>query len=247
MLIKKIIHVVQKVSEKIIISLRYWWVYYKVGKEGEYKLNSIQLLIDIMYFKRKKEISLPKTRATFKAFVEATIPINLEQSHRVPGLYTEEYLIWMINHLLSVAIGKKQVNIPMSNITAEMLNRAAKELIDKEGNDQPIDSNIVQEKGLFAALDPSDRLRTISLLEEIRVDLANLPIPFWKNSGFVLAIVSVLTLLTTFGYYTEWSTYDLTQSDTREKRIIKELPNVWKEVGYPGTSKGYHAFRGYLD
>lgn len=210
-------------------------------------MNSVQLLLDILHFKRNKDISLPQTRATLKAFVDTTIPKNFEQTCTVVNLYTEEYLTLMLDHLLSIAIFNKQINIPMANITAELLNKAAKELIDREGNERPVNSNIIQEEGSFAALDPSDRLRTISLLEEVRLDLTNLPIPFWKNSGFVLAVISVLTLLTTFGYYSEWSAYDSTRSDTPEKRVLEEFPENWKGVGYPGPSKGYHAFRGYLD
>ncbi len=204
-------------------------------------MNSAQLLFDIINFKRNKELSLSQTQATLNAFVDAIISRDSEKD-----IYSEDYLISMLDHLLSVAIVKKNIHIPMANITAEMLNIAAKELIDREENERPINPYIVQEKGVFAALDPSDRFRTISLLEELRVDLSNLPIPFWKNSGIVLAIISVLTLLTTFGYYSEWSAYDSTRLDLPDERILEEFPTSWEEVGYPGPSKGYHALRGYL-
>ncbi|AOY77919.1 hypothetical protein [Clostridium formicaceticum] len=209
-------------------------------------MNSFQLLFDIIHLKKNKELSLPQTQATFKAFVDAIFPRTHEEPSGALDLHTEEFLIWVLDHLLSLTIVKKNVNIPMANVTAEMLNIAAKELIDKGENKKSVNPDIMQEKGVFAALDPSDRFRTISLLEELRLDLANLPVPFWNNSGVVLAITSVLTLLTVFGHYSEWCAYDSTKLETVEKRIIQEFPVSWKEVGYPGPSKGYRAFRGYL-
>ncbi|AKL94680.1 hypothetical protein CACET_c12150 [Clostridium aceticum] len=209
-------------------------------------MNSFQLLFDIVHLKKNKELSLPQTQETFKAFVDAIFPRTHEESSGGLDLHTEEFLIWVLDHLLSLTIFKKNVNIPMANVTAEMLNIAAKQLIDKGENKKPVTPDIIQEKGVFAALAPSDRFRAISLLEELRLNLESLPIPFWNNSGVVLAITTVLTLLSTFGHYSEWCAYDSTKLETAENRIIQEFPATWKEVGYPGPSKGYRALRGYL-
>jgi len=208
---------------------------------------------EIIKFQRSKNI-LPQTQAAFKALVDAIVPRTPEfaekqgsiQSFGALDLHTDEYIIWSLEHHLSLIIVIKDVHIHLANATAEMLNIAARQLIYSGGNKKPVNTDIDANEDTFAALEPSDRFRAIFLLEQLQVDLATLPIPFRNNKGFVLALTSVLTLLTTTGYYTEWSGYGSTRLETPEKRIIEHFPISWRQVGYPGPSKGYHAFRGYL-
>ncbi len=189
---------------------------------------------------------LPLTVETFKALTDAVVPKTSELSVGALELHTEDYLIWTLNHFVTLVFVKKGIPVPLANATADMLNIAANELIKKDGNIKPICSDIISEKGTFAALEPNDRFRAISLLEKLQLNLTNLPIPFYQNKGNVLAVTRLLTSLTSFGYYSDWSAFDSTRLETPEKRIIEEFPAGWKEVGYPGISKGYHALRGYL-
>lgn len=202
--------------------------------------------IFIETIKNQSNHTLSLTEETFKALVDAIAPKTFELSVGAIESHTEEYLIWTLNHFVLLVFFKKIINVPLSNATADMLNIAAEELIKREGNNKPIRSDIISKKGTFAALEPSDRFRAISLLEEREIDLTTLPIPFYKNQGHVLAVTRLITSLTSFGYYSDWSAFDSTRLETPEKRIIEEFPAGWKEVGYPGPSKGYHALRGYL-
>jgi hypothetical protein len=186
------------------------------------------------------------TQETFKALVDAIAPKSSELSIGALELHTEEYLIWTLNHIVTLVFVNKDINVPLANATAEMLNIAAEELIKKDEKEKSMDSVFISQKGTLAALEPSDRIRAIALLEERQIDLTILPFPFSKNQGFVLAITRLLTSLTTFGYYSNWSAYDTTRLETPEKRILEEFPAGWKEVRYPGPSKGYRALRGYL-
>ena len=210
-----------------------------------------KLFVGLIQFQRNKYI-LPQTQAAFKALVDAVVPVTPElteeqgsiQSFGALDLRTDEYQIWSLDHYLSLNIIIKSFNIHLANATAEMLNIAAKQLLYIGGNKKPVNSAILPEKGTFAALAPSDRFLAITLLEQL--DLASLPIPFRNYMGFVFTITVSITLLATIGYYTEWSGYGSTRMETPEKRKLEHFPTGWKQVGYPGPSKGYHALRGYL-
>lgn len=200
--------------------------------------NFFKPLFEMIKFQNK--YALPQTKATFRAWVDAIVPKT------ALDLHSDEYQIWALDHLLSLKIVIKNFNIYLANATAEMLNVAARQLIYTGGNKKPINPEKVPKEGTFAALEPNDRFRAVTLLEQLQVDLASLPIPFRNNPGFIHAITAVLTLLTTIGYYSEWSGYGSTRLKTPEKRKIEHFPTGWKQVGYPGPSMGYHALRGYL-
>ena len=128
-----------------------------------------------------------------------------------------------------------------------MLNIAARKLIDSEGNKELVNFTILLGEGAFAALSSNDRFRAITLLEQNKVDITLLPIPFYNNPGFILSLTGGIAMFATIGYYTEWSGYGSSRMDTPEKRKLEHFPVGWNQVGYPGPSKGYHAFRGYLE
>lgn len=214
--------------------------------------NHIKPYIEIIKFQSKD--TLPQTKITIQAFVDAIVPRSSELAEKqgpiqfsgALDLHSDEYLIWALNHQPSLRIIIKNFNIYLANATAEMLNIAAKQLIYTGANKKPINPDIGPEAGTFAALEPGDRLRVITLLEELEIDLSTLPVPFHNTPGFVLAISRVLTMLTIKGYYTEWSGYGSTRLESPEQRRLEDFPLSWKQVGYPGPSMGYHALRGYF-
>jgi hypothetical protein len=199
--------------------------------------------------------TLPRTIITFMALVDSIVPntpglTNKKAATNAVGaldLHIDEYQISILNHYVALKIIFKNYNIYLANATAAMLNRAAGQLISRGENTKPVNPVVVSEKGAFAALEATDRCRALTLLEGLQADLANLPIPFRNNPGMVLAMVSILTMLTTSGYYSEWPAYGTTCLKLPEKESkIGQTPAGWKQVEYSGPSKGYHALRGQL-
>lgn len=194
------------------------------------------------------------TNETFKALIEALAPesqnliVKYENRilHEVSYQSVYEYEIWTLNHSLSQTILKIKFNINLANPTAKMLDKAAKQLIESKNNKEPVNSDILRKIGDFAALAPSDRLLAIDLLEKLRVNLSSLPIPFWNNAGFVLLIVGELMMLNTIGYYSGGHGYDFSNLKIGARDKSENYYSSWKEVGYPGPSKGYKCLKGYL-
>jgi hypothetical protein len=224
------------------------------SKEDKMIWNFFKLIIAMLQFLFQGKNTLPQTKTAFKALTGSIIPNTYELTEKQAPLYaigaldlhTSEYLICTLDHYVSLKLILKNFNIYLANATAEMLNIAARQLISTGGNEKPINPAVPTEQGIFAALEATDRCRTIILLEQLKVDLTSLPVPFRHNPGIVLAMVSIITVLATAGYYSEWSGYGSTRLAPPGKRKIEHLPTGWKQIGYPGPSKGYHALRGYL-
>jgi len=205
--------------------------------------------------KNQSKYPLPNTKSTFNALLDAIIPGTHETSENKGSIqlsgalasHTDEYEIWLLDHFLSLNITNLNFNIYLANATAKMLNIAARKLIDSEGNKELVNFTILLGEGAFAALSSNDRFRAITLLEQNKVDITLLPIPFYNNPGFILSLTGGIAMFATIGYYTEWSGYGSSRMDTPEKRKLEHFPVGWNQVGYPGPSKGYHAFRGYLE
>jgi hypothetical protein len=204
--------------------------------------------------KNLKKYTLPHTKIAFMALADAVLPNthDLEEKDKniqyfgALDLCSDKYLIWSLNHFISFFILTKRFHVYLSNATAELLNTAAKELINVKGNKDSLNAFRLKKGHAFAALSPNDRFRALMLLQQLKIDFKNLPVPFLKNPGFVLSITISITLLTTIGYYSEWSGYGSTRMKSPEKRKLEHFPVSWQQVGYPGPSKGYHAFKGYL-
>lgn len=204
--------------------------------------------------KSEKESELSLTELTFEALVAAVIPETSDltgkqdhfQSYGALECNLHEYQIWSLDHSLSQTILKVGINVHLAKPTAKMLNIAAKQLINNAGNKEPINSLILCQGKEFVALSPSDRLRAIALLEQLKVNSLSLPLPFWNNPGLVLSIIGTIMMFSTIGYYSGWSGYGSSSLETPEKREVEDFPICWKQTGYPGPSKGYHSLRGYL-
>lgn len=196
---------------------------------------------------------LPQTKGAFKALADAVVPQSPEllekdhiQSFGALESLLDEYLIWSLDNYLSMKIFIDKFDINIANLTAGLMNTAAQQLIDTGRNTEPINREIDSEAGTFASLAPIDRFHAITILEELEVDTGSLPIPFNIYPSIIFSTSLSVALLSIIGYYTEWSGYGSTRLETPEKRRLENFPMGWKQAGYPGPSKGYRVFRGYL-
>ncbi len=189
----------------------------------------------------KKHYSLLYTLETFKALADAIIPrtpglaeeYGKIQYYGALNLHTDEFLVMSLNYYY----------IPLAEPTAEMLDTAAEQLVYIGGNNRLLEFSRFPGGGTFAALAPGDRFRAISLLEQLRVNLSDLKMPFRDSSGAVLTITTDLNRLTVMGYYSEWSGYGSTRLNPPNDRKLEYFPISWEQVGYPGPSLGYRALR----
>lgn len=184
--------------------------------------------------------SMLYTDEIFKAFVDAIIPRTPElaeeygklQYYGALDLYTDEYLIMSLNHFYT----------PIAYQTAELLEVAAEQLILNGGIDR-IGASDYTEWSAFGTLAPMDRLWAITLLEQLMVNVTDLPLPFQNNPVSILYMTNVLNRLTLMGYYSEWSGYGSTRLASPNQRHLEYFPLSWEQVGYPGPSLGYRALR----
>jgi hypothetical protein len=191
-------------------------------------------------WKFSKESNIKDKTETYQALVKAFIPSG-------KGSIVEDmgnFIIWVLDHRVSIQLGLSLMTIPLSDATAELLDIGARELIakDKAMDRQKLFSN----GGSFASLSRDDRLRVLALLEQLDIDLRSLPAPYRYNTGLIQFIIDSLNRFVILGYYTEWSGYGSTKFDIPDQRILEQFPLSWEQVGYPGPALGYRDFRGYL-
>lgn len=194
----------------------------------------------------------PHTKATFQALVDALIPSTPEMAQKygtdvIAGavdLEIDEYVIWELDHSLSIQASLNLKRITLSAPVAVMLDSAAAELINR--GKQPSHPPNSPYDGPFTTLSRKNRIRTLALLEQLDIDLGTLPPPFNDNARLVVSTIDVLNRYTVFGYYSEWSGYGTTRLNTPEERRLEHFPVSWVGVGYPGPAFGYRNLRGFL-
>ncbi|ANY65295.1 hypothetical protein BBD42_01470 [Paenibacillus sp. BIHB 4019] len=191
------------------------------------------------------------TVATFRALVEAIVPntpalavYGAEQTAGAVDLHIHEYMIWELDHSLSLFLGTHLTVVPLAAPTAQLLNAGAVQLVTS-GRAQHAPNHAVWESSPYAALSPIDRIRVLAMLEQLDVDLGSLPPPYQYDGGIVRFMVDFLNRQTMFGNYSEWSAYGTTRLATPTERRLEYFPISWKQVGYPGVVPGYRALLGY--
>lgn len=189
----------------------------------------------------QNDYSFQHTQQTFMALVDIIIP-------QTPGLAVEYGKIQYfgaidldINEYMILSLNNN--TIPLAEPTAQMLDIAAKQLVSRGGNQEALDFTKFPGGGIFAALAPDDRFRALILLEQLDINLEDLPIPYQNNPGLVLSVTSSFNRLTLMGYYSEWSGYGSTRLASPNYRKLEYFPLSWQQVGYPGPSLGYRALR----
>jgi hypothetical protein len=191
--------------------------------------------------------------STFQALVQAIIPATPYystpfQSAGALELKVYEYVIWILDHSIAFPV-KKQLNLvdnSMSKATAELLDSGAAQLIQTGQIRYPLNVYANPGGGPFTVLSPFDRLRAISLIEMLEINLETLNLPYKNNPGLIRNMMDVLNQLTQFGLYSEWPAYGKTRLFSPEYRRVEYFPLGWIQTQYPGPSNGYRDFRGFL-
>lgn len=144
-------------------------------------------------------------RSTFQALVEAIIPPHLKYKDylgtaQVAGaqkLHVYEYVIWILDHSIALPV-KEQLNLvngAMSKPTAELLDLGAAHLVQTGQILYPLNVTVFPNGGPFSALSKVDRLRAITLIERLDINLENLSIPYKNNPELVRIMMDVLNEL----------------------------------------------------
>lgn len=197
-----------------------------------------------------------RTQATFQALVDAVLPAGASPACAAPAEQAvatgspciDQYIIWELEH--SVPIREKRqlalIHSSLAKATAALLDAGAMQLIET-GQAECMAAGVSSflDGGPFAALTRVDRLRAMTLLEQLNLDLQELPLPFRNNPAYIRNVVSALNQLTLFGYYSEWSAYGTTRLYPPDDRRLACFPCSWREVGYPGPAYGYRELPGF--
>lgn len=194
----------------------------------------------------------PHAFMTFRALVEAIIPGSPVscaggevQAAGAVDLCIHEYMIWELDHSLSLVLGFYLTNVPLSCSTARLLDAGAVQFA-ASGQMRYAPNHLLWGSSPFAALCPDDRIRVLAMLEQLNVDFGTLPPPYRDDGGFLRFMIDFLNRQTMFGNYSEWSAYGTTRLQTPTERRLESFPVSWRQVGYPGVVPGYRALRGNL-
>jgi hypothetical protein len=186
-------------------------------------------------------------RATFRALTEAILPPGLpaEYGYISGDMGVHDYLIYALDHYVAVQKQLFHSTISLSLPTAKLLDAAASQLVNTE-KITSYSKEAVPGGGMFSSLSKADRIRTLSALENLQLDLFALPDPFKNNGGLIKHVTDALNRFAMFGYYSEWPAYGSTRLFPPQRRKLEFFPWGWEQVGYPGVAYGYRDFRGFL-
>ncbi|MGY0694228.1 hypothetical protein ACW2QC_15855 [Virgibacillus sp. FSP13] len=186
-------------------------------------------------------------QASFRALTDALLPPA--NQHEPPFIEQDmgvhNYVIYGLNHYISIQQQLYHTVIPLAYPTAQMLDVAATQLVNRHQK-QAFPQCFFPGGGMFSYLSRKDRILTLSTLEELDIDLYLLPSPFQNNAGMVKYVTDALNRLSLFGYYSEWPAYGSTRLYPPSNRRLEFFPLSWQQIGYPGVSLGYRDFRGFL-
>ncbi|WP_240376024.1 hypothetical protein [Bacillus piscicola] len=189
-------------------------------------------------------------QASFRALTDALLPSyhaqsNYESTTCISNRKVHEYIIYSLDHYLSIQQQLHNTVVPLSYPTAIMLDRAATQLVTAY-QALPYPQSHFRGGGTFSCLSRRDRLRTLSALENLDIDLYALPSPFRNHAGLVKNVTDALNRFSMLGYYSEWPAYGSSRLCSPNERRLEFFPMNWQRAGYPGVSLGYRDFRGFL-
>ena len=194
----------------------------------------------------------------------------------VPGglaINLDDYVITYVNsgfqlgrsdvypHGFGLPDTRPEGEFPLAVIISHILDAAALKLLDRNENvsepsmDRPLSllepgdalpDQVKDEAGMFSKLSRRDRLRAISILDEIEIELTPSMDELFE---FDLGLVGQLVVgFTEIIYYSEWQGYDeFTQPPSkREHPNVPSAVQSWRQTDFPGFANGYAALRGYV-
>lgn len=210
------------------------------------------------------------TRVTFRAFTDAVLPETPTLSdelgpEHVPGglaVGLDDFAIIYVDNLFQFGRPRRKSyrNIPLAIPVARVLDIAAVKLLSRNLNESELSidrmislkpDNISMTKfiaaaGPFSMLSRNDRLRAISVLDELEIELApSENVLFELDAGLVGQLVVGFTEMI---YYSEWQGYDEFMQPP-SKRVHPNNPSAvqsWRQTQYPGFADGYAVLRGYV-
>lgn len=123
-------------------------------------------------------------KATFRALTDAILPPGLpnEYGYSSGDMGVHDYLIYALDHYVAVQKQLFHMTIPLSLPTAKLLDAAAAQLI-YVNQLEPLSKQAVPGGGMFSYLSRKDRLKALSALENLQLDLFALPEPYQNNGG----------------------------------------------------------------
>lgn len=185
-------------------------------------------------------------QASFQALTDALLSAaNQGIYFSAEDFEVYEYVIYGLDHYVSIQQQLYHGVVPLAYPTAVMLDVAATELVNTR-KVKAYPQSLFPGGRMFSHLSRKDRVRTLSALENLEIDLFLLPSPFHNNAGMVKHVVDALNRFSMFGYYSEWPAYGSTKNYPPDDRRLEFFPPNWQQVGYPGVSFGYRDFRGFL-
>ncbi|MFC5971605.1 hypothetical protein ACFPYI_09705 [Halomarina salina] len=138
-------------------------------------------------------------------------------------------------------------NYPYAAAFTLVFDVVAAEFVVRGNNEDPVSANEqFPGGGTFTRLSREDRLRCLwSIVDGGLIDdLDELLSPFVPDLGILKYVVMAVNGLHGFGYYTEWSGYGSTKTDTPNERDLQtgagEVQSR-QQSGYPGPADGYAA------
>ncbi|WP_254840900.1 hypothetical protein [Natronomonas marina] len=218
--------------------------------------------------------STPYAKATYRAVVDAIVPRTPQLAselgpEHVPGgidVGLDEYLIEFVDSIFTFGtLGDGDVNLPLSEPLAVVLDVAALKLVATGRNSEPPslervlglldvddllavdelsdDPERALQQSLFAGLSRRDRLEAVELLDAIDFDTAFLPGPVAEIDlalvgQLVVAFVEVI-------YYSEWQGYEDITRPPSEREFSGEDIQSWQQTDFPGIIDGAAALRGF--
>ncbi|WP_226042101.1 hypothetical protein [Natrinema sp. DC36] len=138
-------------------------------------------------------------------------------------------------------------NYPYAALFTLVFDLAAAEFVALGKNEDPVSPNEqFPGGGTFTRLSREDRLRCLwTIIDGGVIDrLDDLLSPLVPDAGILKYVVMAVNGLHGFGYYTEWSGYGDTKTNTPNEREMQTEPGAvqsHQQSGYPGPAPGYAA------
>jgi hypothetical protein len=209
-----------------------------------YKYYSIDILRQVFCLENdryKNNITASQaTNETFMAFVDAIVPRTPILAQIYGDIMFYGALDQEIDKYLLLNLDSE--GAPFVRLTAEILNRAAKQYMEEEGTEKiyqyyRINNKRKQREPMgFSELPRRDRFRALTLLDQIESYFSNEVVQQYPR---LQTITGVLARFTMFGYYSEWYGYGTTRFLNPDQRILEAAPMSWQQTNYPGPSLSY--------